>query len=100
MRVKINRDVCTAQLAFCERCLGKMLREPMGYERHCFEEIIEDDDSELLTLEITSGGNHTVVTLDEEQRLVAAAEGWSYFVDFIPDMYRTDKADRETIQPD
>ncbi len=87
MRVKINRDVCTAHLAFCEQCLGKFLREPMGYERHCFEEIA-DDSSEDLTIEIISGDHRTVLVLDEEQRLLAATEGWSYFVDFLPPMYR------------
>lgn len=91
MYVKINRDVCDAQLAFCERCLGKFLREPMGYERHCFDEIV-DDGKEEVTVEILSAGNHTKVVLNEEQRLLAAQEGWSFFVDFIPDMYR-DKND-------
>lgn len=87
MYVKINRDVCDAQLAFCERCLGKFLREPLGYERHCFDEITDDGKAEV-TVEIYSGGNHTVLVLNEEQRLQAAQEGWSFFVDFIPDMYR------------
>ncbi|MBN2472578.1 MAG: hypothetical protein JXN59_17765 [Anaerolineae bacterium] len=87
MYVKINRDVCDAQLAFCERCLGKFLREPMGYERHCFDEIVDDGKDEV-TIEIHSGENQTVLVLTEEQRLQAAQEGWSFFVDFIPDMYR------------
>jgi hypothetical protein len=37
MRVKINRNICPAHLVFCERCLGKFLRYPLGYERRCFE---------------------------------------------------------------
>ncbi len=87
MRVKIDRDVCTAQLAFCERCLGKFLQEPLGYERHCFEEIV-DDGQEDLTIEIVSGEDHVVLVLDEAQRLQAAKEGWSFFVPFLPAMYR------------
>ncbi len=94
MRVKIDRDVCTAQLAFCEQCLGKFLREPMGYERHCFEEIV-DDGKEELTIELVSGGHSTVLTLNEEERLLAATEGWSFFVDFIPPMYRDDPAQKQ-----
>jgi hypothetical protein len=93
MRVKIDRNVCTAQLSFCERCLGKFLREPMGYERHCFEEIV-DDGSPQLTVEIHSGDHTTILVLNEEQRLQAAAKGWSYFVDFIPPMYRDDTANK------
>ena len=92
MRVKIDRNVCTAQLAFCEQCLGKFLKEPLGYERRCFEELV-DDHSDLLTIEIVSGNHKETLVLDEEQRRMAAAEGWSYLVDFEPEFYRdeTDK---------
>lgn len=89
MRVKINRTVCSAHLAFCENCLGRFLREPMGYERHCFEEI-EDDHSDILTIELFSSEMEEplVIHLDEETRLLAANEGWSFFVNFDPNMYR------------
>ncbi len=87
MYVKINRDVCPAQLAFCERCLGKFLTHPMGYERRCFE-AIEDDGSEILTIEMHTGTNDVVLKLDEEQRKLLAGEGWDYFVDFVVPMYR------------
>ncbi len=91
MRVKINRDVCPAHLAFCEQCLGKFLREPYGYERRCFEELEEDGRDEL-TIELHSGGYDVVLVLDEEQRRLAAGEGWSYFVDFDPSLYRNSNA--------
>lgn len=91
MRVRINRDYCDANLAFCEQCLGKFLKEPEGYERHCFEEI-EEDGSDILTLEIHSGEHEVVLKLDEEQRKLVAGEGWSYFVNFIPTIYRVKRA--------
>lgn len=87
MRVKVNRDSCPATLAFCERCFGKFLMEPMGYERRCFEEI-EDDQSDVLTIELHSGGHEVMLTLDEEQRMMMAREGWAYFVDFPVPIYR------------
>ncbi len=87
MRVKINRDVCPAHLAFCEQCLGRFLREPLGYERRCFEELV-DDGQEELTIELHSGEYNLVLVLDEDERRMAAGEGWSYFVDFKPPMYR------------
>ncbi|MBZ0307710.1 MAG: hypothetical protein K8I82_16705 [Anaerolineae bacterium] len=87
MKVTINRDVCPAHLAFCERCLGQFLKYPMGYERRCFEELV-DDGSDLLTIELNSGGHHLTLTLDEEQRKLVAGEGWAYFVDFSVPMYR------------
>jgi hypothetical protein len=91
MRVKINRDVCPAQLAFCERCLGQFLKYPMGYERRCFEELV-DDGSETLTIELHSGNHDTKLVLDEEQRNLMAGEGWAYFVDFPVPMYRNKQA--------
>lgn len=87
MRVKIDRDVCPAHLAFCEKCLGKFLREPLGYERRCFVEL-EDDHSDKLTIELHSGKHDTVLVLNEDERRLAAGDGWSYFVDFDPPMYR------------
>lgn len=88
MRVKINRNVCDANLAFCERCLGKFLREPLGYERHCFEEIIEDG-SDKLTIDLHTGQDDITLVLDDEQRKLAAGEGWAYFVDVPVPIYRT-----------
>jgi hypothetical protein len=87
MKVKINRDVCDAHLAFCENCLGRFLKEPMGYERHCFEEL-EDDNSEILTIELKTDGRELTLELTEEERLLAAGEGWASLMDFEPDMYR------------
>jgi len=87
MHVKINRDVCPAHLAFCERCLGQFLKYPMGYERRCFESI-EDDGTDLLTIELHTGSHDVVLKLSEEERQVVAGEGWAYFVDFGIPMYR------------
>ena len=87
MKVKINRDVCPAHLAFCERCLGKFLNEPLGYERRCFE-LLEDDGSETLTIDLHTGEDDLHLELDKEQRQMMAGEGWAYFVDFNVPMYR------------
>lgn len=87
MRVRINRDVCPAQLAFCERCLGKFLNEPLGYERRCFE-TLEEDDSEILTIDLHTGDHNVVFELTPEERKMVAGEGWAYFVDFNVPMYR------------
>ncbi len=94
MRVKINRNVCPAHLAFCERCLGQFLKHPMGYERRCFEEM-EDDGSDLLTLDIQTGEHELTVELNEEERRLVAGEGWAYFVDIPVPMYRNDVAQKQ-----
>jgi hypothetical protein len=59
----------------------------MGYERRCFEEI-EDDGSDVLTLEVHTGDENFVLQLDEAERKLIAGEGWAYFVDFPVPMYR------------
>ena len=87
MYIKLNRTTCDIQLAVCERCLGQVLKFPMGYERQCFEEVI-DDGSDLLTLEITSGENKRILVLNEEERLMMAGEGWAKLVDFDVPFYR------------
>ncbi len=87
MRVKINRNVCPTQLAFCERCLGRFLLYPMGYERRCFEEIV-DDGTDNLTIELHTGNIDKVMTLNESQRRLVAGDGWASFVDFDVPMYR------------
>lgn len=91
MRVKINRNVCSANLAYCERCLGRFLQFPYGYERRCFESI-EEDGSDDLTIELHTGEHDLVLVLNAEQRALMAGEGWAKFVDFAVPMYRDDVA--------
>jgi hypothetical protein len=87
MRVKINRNVCPAHLAFCERCLGRFLLYPLGYERRCFE-MIEDDGRDELTIELHTGDEERTLILNADQRRLMAGEGWSAFVDFPVAQYR------------
>lgn len=89
MRVKINRDVCSKPLAFCERCFGQFLKYPLGYERACFEEF-EDDGKDLLTIEMQSDGHQVVLELDEAQRELLANDGWANYVEFGVPMYRNE----------
>jgi len=76
MYVKINRDTCGHHIAKCERCLGKFLSNPLGYERQCFEAIVDDEQDDL-TLDIYSGDNHYYLVLNDAQREMLAGEGWA-----------------------
>ena len=87
MYVKINRNVCGHQLPVCERCLGKFLANPMGYERQCFEEIV-DDGSDLLTIDMLSGTEEMRLVLNDDQRKMLAGEGWATFLDLNVPIYR------------
>lgn len=88
MRVKLDRDTCTKPISFCERCLGRFLQYPLGYERACFSEIIEDDGSDELTLEVTNAGKTFTLVLDDEARELIGREGWTAFVDENIAFYR------------
>ncbi len=81
MYVKINRNACGHHIAKCERCLGKFLANPLGYERQCFEAIVMDGSDEL-TLDITSGDNHYFLVLNDEQREMLAGEGWARMLEY------------------
>jgi hypothetical protein len=87
MYIKLDRNTCDHQLAICERCLGKVLKDPMGYERQCFLDVVEDGKEEL-TLEIIDGDTSRVLVLDEEQRLMMAGEGWAKVLDADVAWYR------------
>jgi hypothetical protein len=89
MYVKINRNVCSAHLAFCERCLGQFLRYPLGYERRCFEDFKDDGNEDELTIDLISGEEQIRLILNQEERELMAAEGWAYFVDFPVPIYRS-----------
>lgn len=90
MYVKINRNVCDHQLPICERCLGKFLEFPWGYERQCFEEVVDDGKDEL-TLDLESGEDTVRLVLTEEQRKMIGRDGWSQYVEFAVPMYRDKK---------
>jgi hypothetical protein len=87
MYVKINRNICDHQLPICERCLGKFLAHPMGYERQCFEEI-RDDGSDMLTIDLHTGDENVRLELNEEQRKLMAGDGWATFMKFTVPIYR------------
>ncbi|MFW5691277.1 MAG: hypothetical protein ACOCXZ_02140 [Chloroflexota bacterium] len=87
MRVKLNRNHCPATLSYCERCFGKFLLHPLGYERRCFE-AIEDDGNDRLIIEMTTGSRTVTFRLNDEQREILAREGWANFVNFAVPFYR------------
>jgi hypothetical protein len=90
MRVKVNRNTCPATLSYCERCFGRFLKHPMGYERRCFEEIIDDGDYDHVIIEMTTGPKTITLRLNNEQRRIIAGDGWANFVPFAVPMYRNE----------
>jgi hypothetical protein len=93
MKVIIDRGLCDATLAFCQRCSAALIRYPEGHDRHCIREII-DDDSDLLTLEIATDGRVLEIELSEQRQELAATEGWDVLADFDPTLFRSGALER------
>ena len=87
MKVTIDRNICTAALNACEHCFSFFADHPMGVDRYCIVEQV-DDGSDLLTLTLRTDGFERIVELDEDKRKRVITEGWSSLVDFVPDYYR------------
>ena len=93
MRVIIDRDLCDATLPFCQRCSAAFIRYPEGVDRHCIREII-DDGSDLLTIEMRTDGRILQIELTDEEREIAAVEGWEALADFDPALFRAGAMER------
>ena len=88
MKVTIDRNICSAALNACEHCFSYFADNPMGVDRFCIVEQVEDG-SDKLTLTIRSDGTERTVVLDNAQREMVVTEGWSSLVDFVPEFYRS-----------
>jgi hypothetical protein len=75
-------------LSFCQRCSAAFIRYPEGTDRPCIRDIV-DDGSDLLTIEMKTDGRRLVLELTEEERDLAAVEGWEALADFDPALFRT-----------
>lgn len=93
MRVLIDRDLCDASLAFCQRCSAAFIRFPEGVDRPCIRDVVEDG-SDLLTVEMLTDGRHLVLELTDEEQDLAAVEGWEALADFDPALFRSGALER------
>ena len=93
MKVIIDRDLCDANLAFCQRCSAAFIRYPEGTDRLCVRDVI-DDGKDTLTLKMFSDGRTIEVELTDEQRDLASVEGWEALADFDPALFRSGAMER------
>ncbi len=93
MKVVIDRDLCNANLAFCQRCSAAFIRHPEGSDRLCIRDII-DDGQETLTLKMFTDGRTLELALMDEQRDLASVEGWEALADFDPALFGSDATAR------
>jgi hypothetical protein len=87
MKVTIDRSLCDHVLPECERCFARFVSNPLGEDRYCITELVDDGD-EVLNLTLKYDGVQEVMSLSPEQRKLVASEGWSQFVSVQPKFYR------------
>jgi hypothetical protein len=93
MKVILDRGFCNATLEYCQRCSAALIRNPEGVDRACILDII-DDGKDQLTLEMFTDGRRLELPLTDEQRELAAVEGWEALADFDPALFRTGALER------
>lgn len=93
MKVIIDRDLCNASLPFCQRCSAAFIRYPQGVDRLCIRDVI-DDGQDSLTLQMLTDGRELNIELTDEQREIAAVEGWEVLADFDPALFRPGALER------
>ena len=93
MRIVIDRDMCDASLPSCQRCSAAFIRFPEGSDRQCITDII-DDGKDTLTIVMHTDQRQLEIELTDEQRELAAVEGWEALANFDPALFRTGAMER------
>lgn len=88
MIVVIDRNLCDHVLPTCEQCFARFLRHPMGEDRYCITDYVENGDPMLMLTLKYDGAEEEQFILSPEQCEQMANEGWSQFVKVKPKFYR------------
>jgi hypothetical protein len=94
MRIVLDRGYCDASLSFCARCSAAFFRKPMGTDRPCIVDIVDDGHDDLLHIEVRTDGRTVEFDLTEELQEGLAIEGWEFLADFDPAFFRSGAAAR------
>ena len=94
MRIVMDRRYCDAALSFCARCSAAFFQKPMGTDRPCIVEIVDDGNDDLLHFEVITDGRTLEFDLTEDVREGLSIEGWEFLIDFDPALFRTGAAQR------
>jgi hypothetical protein len=94
MKIVMDRGYCDASLSFCARCSAAFFRKPMGTDRPCVVDIIDDGDDEMLHFEVRTDGRSLSFDLTEDLQAGLAIEGWEFLADFEPEFFRHGAAKR------
>lgn len=94
MRIVMDRSYCDATLTFCARCSAAFFQKPMGTDRPCIVEVVDDGNDDLLHFEVLTDGRTLEFDLTEDLQEGLALEGWEFLIDFDPSLFRHGAAER------
>lgn len=94
MKIIIDRGYCDAALPFCARCSAAFFQKPLGTDRPCIVDIVDDGNEELLHFEVRTDGRTLEFDLTQELQEGLAIEGWEFLADFDPALFRCGAAER------
>lgn len=75
MYIVLDHDHCKHANAYSDRCLSATLRFPLGHERYCMTECVDDGQPEITVVLREDGQEYTRVFASDEELREAAFEG-------------------------
>jgi hypothetical protein len=94
MKIVMDRGYCDASLTFCARCSAAFFQKPLGTDRLCIVDVIDDGDEDILRFEVRTDGRVLEFELTDEIQAGLALEGWEFLADFEPTLFRRGAAQR------
>lgn len=94
MKIVMDRGYCDASLTFCARCSAAFFQKPLGTDRPCIVDVIDDGNDDVLHFEVRTDGRTLEFDLSDELQEGLAIEGWEFLADFSPEFFRHGAAQR------
>lgn len=94
MIIVMDRGLCAAGLSYCARCSAAFFRKPMGDDRPCIVNIIDDGDDEVLAFVVLTDGRTLSFYLTDDTVEGLELEGWEFLAAFDPALIRRGAAGR------
>ncbi len=86
MRIVMDRNTCTTVLPACEECFATFVLHDCVPDRGCIIDV-EEDGREETTLVLLYGDTEAEVVVTNENRELLAYDGWTEYVDVVPDFF-------------
>ena len=94
MKIYIYRGYCDASLPFCARCSAVFFRKPLGTDRPCVVDIVDDGNDDLIHFVVNTDGRVLEFDLTKDVQEGLALEGWEFLATFDPALFRHGAAER------